>query len=196
MEAQENGARTIAGPGSMLRDESLEQLSSLLRITLERGQVQLIPLRDEIESIEVYLTMQDRRHHDRSRRFVSVDPELRDVLVPAMIPQPIVENPYACGLSKVESDGELFIELSASTSEVLITVTNSGIGIARGPECPSGHRAGSAHIRSRPRLLYRNDWPLMLTMVQFDPFHVEVAMTVPLQLSSSPKESAARLGVG
>src|SRR5580692_3106806 len=57
-------------------DEMLEQLSSLLRISLERGQVQLIPLHDEIEFIEVYLSMQDRRYSDRIRRSVSVDPEL------------------------------------------------------------------------------------------------------------------------
>jgi len=43
-------------------DTMLEQLSSLLRISLERGSVQLIPLHEEMEFIEVYLSMQDQRY--------------------------------------------------------------------------------------------------------------------------------------
>ncbi len=42
-------------------DSMLEHLSSLLRMTLERGDVQLIPLHDEIDFTETYLAMQDRR---------------------------------------------------------------------------------------------------------------------------------------
>ena len=88
-------------------DEMLEQLSSLLRISLERGSVQMIPLREEIDFLEVYLSMQDKRYADRVKRSISVDPELHDALIPAMILQPVVENAYVHGLSKIESDGEL-----------------------------------------------------------------------------------------
>src|SRR5579859_5970175 len=71
-------------------DIMLEQLSSLLRITLERGNVQLIPLRDEMEFIEVYLSMQDQRYSGRVRRDILIDSELHDALVPAMFLQPVV----------------------------------------------------------------------------------------------------------
>ena len=43
-------------------DQMLEQLSSLLRMTLERGEVQLIPLRKEMEFIEIYMAMQQQRY--------------------------------------------------------------------------------------------------------------------------------------
>ena len=82
-----------------------------MRITLERGNVQLIPLSREIEFIEVYLAMQGRRYAGRIRDSVTVDPELHDALVPAMFLQPIVENAFAHGLSKVEADGILSIEV-------------------------------------------------------------------------------------
>ncbi len=83
-------------------DNMLEQLSSLLRISLKRGSVQLIPLREEMEFIELYLSMQDQRYAGRIRREIRIDSELHDALVPAMILQPIVENAYAHGLSKLE----------------------------------------------------------------------------------------------
>ena len=76
-------------------DNMLEQLSSLLRISLERGNVQLIPLHEEMDFIEVYLSMQDRRYAGRVKRDISIDSELHDALVPAMFLQPLVENAYA-----------------------------------------------------------------------------------------------------
>ncbi len=93
-------------------DSMLEQMSSLLRMTLERRDVQLIPLHDEIEFIETYLAMQDRRYTGRVIRTVSVDPELHDALVPAMILQPIVENAFVHGVSKLDRGGEITIEVS------------------------------------------------------------------------------------
>src|SRR6516162_8250710 len=108
-------------------DTMLEQLSSLLRITLERGDVKLIPLHEEMEFIEVYLSMQDQRYAGRVRRDIAVDSDLHDALVPAMILQPIVENAYAHGLSKIERDGELLIEAHRQSSHVNFVITNSGL---------------------------------------------------------------------
>src|SRR6202167_1564233 len=91
-------------------DTMLEQLGSLLRITLERGDSQFISLREEIEFIELYLGMQDQRYGDRVHKALIIDPSVHDALVPAMILQPIVENAYVHGLSKLNRNGELFIE--------------------------------------------------------------------------------------
>src|ERR1700760_824921 len=63
-------------------DTMLEQLSSLLRITLERGETQLISLSDEMEFMEMYLALQDRRFAGRVRQEVHVDPALHDALIP------------------------------------------------------------------------------------------------------------------
>ena len=175
-------------------DEMFEQLSSLLRISLKRGSAQLIPLHDEIEFIEVYLSMQDRRDSDRIRRLVSVDPELHDFLVSAMILQPIVENACAHGLSKVERDGELFTEVSAMMDDAVITVTNSCNGIGRSPPNSGGHGVGIENTRCRPQLLHAKNWSLRI--VQTDPFHVRVAITIPVRLSRAPRETVAKVGAG
>src|SRR5215831_11154594 len=49
-------------------DDMLEQLSCLLRMSLERGDSQLISLREEIEFIEIYLAMQGRRYAGKVRQ--------------------------------------------------------------------------------------------------------------------------------
>ena len=113
-------------------DSMLEHLSSLLRMTLERGDVQLIPLHDEIDFTETYLAMQDRRYAGRVTRTVSVDPELHDALVPAMILQPIVENAYAHGLSKLDRGGQLYIDVRRNGQQLRVLITNNGVGLKPG----------------------------------------------------------------
>ena len=76
----------------MAADAMLEQLSSLLRMTLQRGEVQLIPISEEMQFTELYLAMQNLRFAGRISQEISVDPELHDALVPTMILQPLIEN--------------------------------------------------------------------------------------------------------
>ena len=164
-------------------DEMLEQLSSLLRITLERGSVQMIPLRDEIDFVEVYLSMQDRRYCGRVRRSMAVDSDLHDALVPAMLLQPIVENAYGHGLSKIEKDGELEIAVRRLGSHVEFTVVNSGVGLQRDAERANGHGVGISNLRSRLQLHYGEDGSF--EMKELDSTHVRVRILLPFQLSET-----------
>ena len=174
-------------------DNMLEQLSSLLRITLERGDVQLIPLRDEIEFIEVYLDMQGRRYAGRFQQTVNVDPELHDALVPAMFLQPIVENAFAHGLSKVESDGLLTIDVQRDGKLMTITVLNSGLGLPTASGARSeGRGVGLSNVRSRLKLHYGEGWSL--SMAETDPKHVRVTIRLPVQFNLRRAEPVARYG--
>lgn len=175
-------------------DTMLEQLSSLLRITLERGDVQLIPLRDEIEFIEVYLAMQGRRYAGRIRQNITVDPELHDALVPAMFLQPVVENAFAHGLSKVETNGVLSLDVQRDGKQLRIRVLNSGKGLtAPSMRRTEGRGVGLTNVRSRLQLHYRDAWSLSLA--EADPAHVQVTIHLPLQFAERQPEPLARFGV-
>jgi two-component system, LytTR family, sensor kinase len=175
-------------------DTMLEQLSSLLRITLERGDVQLIPLRDEIEFIEVYLAMQGRRYAGRVRQTITVDPELHDALVPAMFLQPVVENAFAHGLSKVETNGILSLDVQRDGKQMRIRVLNSGTGIATpSAQRTDGRGVGLTNVRSRLQLHYRDGWSLSLA--EADPHHAQVTIRLPLQFAERETEPLARYGV-
>jgi two-component system, LytTR family, sensor kinase len=175
-------------------DIMLEQLSSLLRITLERGDVQLIPLRDEIEFIEVYLAMQGRRYAGRIRESVRIDPELHDALVPAMFLQPIVENAFAHGLSKVEANGILSIDVQRDGKQMRIRVLNSGLGLKVPPtQRTDGRGVGLTNVKSRLQLHYGADWSFSLA--EADPAHVQVTIQLPLEFAEQETETLARYGV-
>ena len=71
-----NGISSLMHTDIAAADTMLEQLSCLLRITLERGEAQLIPLSDEMQFVEMYLELQNRRFSGRLHQKVSVEPEL------------------------------------------------------------------------------------------------------------------------
>jgi two-component system, LytTR family, sensor kinase len=174
-------------------DTMLEQLSCLMRITLERGEAQLIPLRDEMEFIELYLAMQAQRYAGRVEQSLYFDPELYDALVPAMLLQPIVENAYVHGLSKVEANGRLSIDVRKNGEQVKVAVLNSGQGL-RGHESHSsnGHGVGLANVRSRLKLHYGE--LSSLSIEELERKQVRVTIMLPLQYSQESPQSVSRYG--
>jgi len=181
-------------------DAMLEHLSSLLRMTLERGDVQLIPLHDEIDFTETYLAMQDQRYAGRVTRMVSVDAELHDALVPAMILQLIVENAYAHGLSKLDRGGQLYIDVRRNGQQLRALITNNGVGLRPGVNKNangygvSGYGVGLTNVKDRLRLHYGEDGSF--TMRELDLNRVQVSISFPLQFSAIPAESLTRYGAG
>jgi two-component system, LytTR family, sensor kinase len=176
-------------------DKMLEQLSSLLRITLERGDVQLIPLSDEMEFIEMYLAMQDRRFSGRVLQEISVEPDLYDALVPAMLLQPVVENVYNHGLSRLDRDGMISIDVRRENEALTIRVTNSGRGLLRPEYISGGGRkgVGLANVKDRLRLHYGSDQAF--TIEELERGKVQVTLTLPLQFSEHSTRQLTGYGV-
>ena len=175
-------------------DKMLEQLSSLLRITLERGEVQLIPLSDEMEFIEMYLAMQDRRFTGRVRQEVSVESDLHDALVPAMLLQPVIENAYTHGLCMLDRDGMIAVDVRRQNATLMISVTNSGLGLH--PESSNGGTrkgVGLANVKDRMRLHYGSDQAFK--MEELAQGNVRVTLSLPLQFSERPTGKFTGYGV-
>ena len=190
---------TMNGISSLMRsdveaaDTMLEQLSGLLRITLERGNAQFVALRDEMEFIEIYLALQERRYGDRIRQVVDIDPGMHDALVPAMILQPIVENAYTHGLSKITRAGVLEIHARQEGMNLRLSVLNSGIGLVT-PSAPATdrHRVGLTNIRNRLQLHYGAHHTFLIHEV--DRSQVEAVMTIPLRLTQAAVGQITRFG--
>jgi LytS/YehU family sensor histidine kinase len=179
-------------PDVAAADLMLEQLSRLLRITLHRGEAQFIPLSDEMEFIEMYLAMQDRRYAGRVRQQMSVDPHVHDAIVPTMILQPIVENAYAHGLSRLSSNGLLSIEASSQGSSLRLSVTNTGIGLRAAEQKATGTGVGLANVRDRLRMHYGVNHSFSIS--ELEGSLVQVVMTLPLRFSEHPIEQTTGYG--
>ncbi len=180
-----NGISSLMHSNVDAADQMLEQLSSMLRITLERGSAQLITLREEIEFIEMYLSLQDRRFSGRIQQRISIEPQLHDALVPTMILQPLVENAFVHGFSKTNGEGILEIQATRRNRRLRITVRNNGAGLHNPNEqgrVTSG--TGLNNIRNRLQLLF--DQEQSLTIRETAPDVVQVEVSFPLEFSDAP----------
>src|SRR5690242_6113059 len=79
-------------------DEMMAKLATLLRRTLNRNGANEIPLKEELEILEIYLDIQRTRFADRLTTVVDADPSTLDVMVPKLILQPLVENAVRHGI--------------------------------------------------------------------------------------------------
>jgi signal transduction histidine kinase len=161
-------------------DQVLEQLGSMLRITLDRGNKQLIPLTEEVEFIQLYLAIQKTRFRGIVRHYVAIEPEALDALVPTMILQPIVENAYVHGVAK--TDGEAFIGIEAQNYEgrLRICVRNSGRGLSQQSSSERAkEQVGVANVKARLKLHYGNDQ--CFDLKEFPDGEVQAILLLPLQ---------------
>jgi two-component system, LytTR family, sensor kinase len=161
-------------------DEMLERLSSLLRITLAKGQAQKVPLQEEMDVIQLYVSIQQLRFGDRVRHSIDVAPEAWDALVPTMILQPIVENAYVHGISKSLGQGTITIKASIEGDTLCISVRNTGSV----NDAPEKHGVGIANVKTRLQLHYGSRQSF--TIQEVAPGDVTATFLLPLEIDKSP----------
>ena len=110
--------------------EYLTKFSRLVRLILQNSQASLISLESELESLELYLELEELRFEHRFAYKISVPKDLDiDVLkVPPLIIQPYAENAIWHGLMHKEEKGHLGIEVSQENDQLLFRVSDDGVG--------------------------------------------------------------------
>jgi len=108
----------------------LTKIARLMRNILENSREEFIPLDKEIETIRLYLDLQQLRFETGFEYKItldkSIDPE--NISVPPMLTQPCVENSIEHGLLPLKEKGELNIAYSLSNGLMMLEVTDNGIG--------------------------------------------------------------------
>ncbi|WP_105011614.1 histidine kinase [Salinibacter sp. 10B] len=123
----------VRGGETTKAGRTLRLLSDLLRSTFEGADVQMVPLREEIDLVERYLEIEEIRFGDRLRVDIAVDPDVSEVPVPYLLLQPLVENavrhgvaPHAeAGVVRVTADP---LRRDGQPDQVELTVADSGAG--------------------------------------------------------------------
>lgn len=109
----------------------LSAFAKLIRKNLDSSQVNLTSLRDEVERLELYLTLEHMRFQDKFSYQVEVgeDVDQDGIKVPAMLLQPFLENSIWHGILPKEEPGEILIRITRSNGSIEFTITDNGIGI-------------------------------------------------------------------
>jgi two-component system LytT family sensor kinase len=134
-------------------EQMLGHLSDLLRRVLEDADVREVPLRRELEYLQIYLAIEQVRFADRLRVRIAADPASQEALVPQLILQPIVENAIRHGIGRSSSAGSVLISASRIGPLLRLRVQDDGPGLAPGGPC-EGRGIGLANTRARLQQLY------------------------------------------
>jgi signal transduction histidine kinase len=134
-------------------DEMLCALSEFLRMTLMSDNQQQVPLAREFEFAERYLAIEKVRFGERLSYSVDVPAGLKDVLVPSLILQPIVENAVRHGVEPKLGAGAIVVRAQADREFLRLTVHDDGGGMADAPALG----VGLSNTRARLRELYGDE---------------------------------------
>lgn len=132
-------------------EEALEQLATLLRYVLDpaRGARDLVPLDEELGFVSLYLAIERARLGDRLRVCTEVDDDARDVLVPSLSLQPLVENAIRHGLSPRASGGTIHVRAHLDADGLALVVQDDGVGDAGAAGAACGTGIGLDALRKR-----------------------------------------------
>jgi two-component system LytT family sensor kinase len=112
--------------------DTLMQLTSLLRAVL-RSEGDFTTLGRELDVIESYLEIERARFEHRLRIVIDVPASLRNIRVPPLVLQPLVENAVKHGIAPLRAGGEVRVRATIErgaclTRSLLLVVQDTGAG--------------------------------------------------------------------
>lgn len=143
-------------------EETLEQLTKLLRNSLSRTRTEESTLGEEFELINAYLRIAKIRMGERLSFNVACNDDLAGVSLPPMLVQPLVENALTHGLEPAEAGGDISVVANRHKDGVQISVTDSGLGLANS-QATAGTGTGLRNVRERLQQLYGASGELKVT---------------------------------
>jgi len=109
----------------------LTSFAKLIRKNLDSSLQTDTSLGDELERLELYLSLEQMRFQDKFEYQISIDPriDLDSVSLPAMMLQPFLENSIWHGILPSKRKGLIDISISSESDHYVITIDDNGVGI-------------------------------------------------------------------
>ena len=108
--------------------EIIIDLSTYLRYNLENS-CKLVPLEMELEQVKAYFNIEKARFGEKISLNIDVDENVKNISIPSLIIQPLVENSIKHGLLKKREGGFVNIIAKKENEGCFITIEDIGIGI-------------------------------------------------------------------
>ncbi|MCB0806512.1 MAG: histidine kinase [Bacteroidales bacterium] len=108
----------------------LTKFSLLMRKTLENSQHTSIPIKDELDALELYLELESLRFKEKFEYSIEVHDDIDTMLmkIPTMLIQPYVENAISHGIIHKKDKGKVKITLEPEGNMIICTIEDNGIG--------------------------------------------------------------------
>lgn len=174
-----NGAKEAA--------EITFSLSNLLRKSLRKSQ-ELVSLKEEIEYIEDYVFIQQKRFRNIIKTDIQVEEKVLKIKIPFMSLQILVENAIVHGLHPSMKEGILTISAKLIEEGVILEVIDNGIGISEdhinkilfgnNNFSVKGSGLGFNNLRKRLNYYYGGAYKFDITSIQGEMTKVSIVLPI------------------
>ncbi len=132
-------------------------LSDFLRYSLQGDRATLVSLREEIDTLKLYLQIEQVRFPDRLTIEYDIAAETEEMAIPSMLLQPLVENAIKYAIARAESGGTIRLSASMDAPYLLLSVEDSGAdceAIDSAAQDRSSSGIGLTNTRERLKTLF------------------------------------------
>jgi len=118
--------------------DTLLRLTTVLRSVLRQSATEFSTVGEEIELITSYLDIERARFEERLKVTIDLAPSARDITIPTLLLQPLVENAIKHGIAPQSAGGEVRLAAYRRGQVLHLIVEDSGVGF----DMPDGRRSG------------------------------------------------------
>jgi signal transduction histidine kinase len=154
--------------------QMLLKLSDLLRLALENSSTHEVPLKQELDFLDRYLSIEQIRFRDRLKIKMDIDPEALDAQVPNLLLQPIVENAIRHGIAPRAEPGQIEVKARRENGMLVLNVRDDGPGLASDKPIKEG--VGLANTKARLLRLYGSNHRLEFFDIRGEGMRVSIAI--------------------
>jgi len=136
--------------------ESIIKLSKLMRHLLYESEVEMSPIRKEVEFVKSYINLMKLRFSDKVKISLQIPGQLPDKSIPPLLFTSLLENAFKHGIS-YHNESFIHIELSFTEDKLRFEIRNSN------PKYESDDSAsgiGIENTRKRLDLIYKDNYTL------------------------------------
>jgi sensor histidine kinase YesM len=172
--------RVLIGTDPARAQTMLDRLIAFLRATLAASRSGSHALTDEFARIDDYLALMAVRMGPRLDVRIELPAALRELQVPALLLQPLVENAIRHGLEPQVDGGRVEVSARRESDGLVLEVRDTGGGLSAGHPGDDGSRFGLRQVRERLAALYGERASLTLQAAGDDQGGVLARIRLPL----------------
>jgi hypothetical protein len=157
--------------------QMLDQLIQYLRATLTSSRAHVTTLAQEFSLMEAYLGLMSVRMGQRLAYSLALPVDLRNVQLPPMLLQPLIENAIQHGLEPKVDGGHITVSAQQQDGALMLRVLDTGLGLDA-PSSKAGTHVGLANTRARLHALFGD--AASLTLENANPSGASACLTLPI----------------
>jgi sensor histidine kinase YesM len=121
-----NSIRALIEEDPSNAKDAVTRLSNILRYSLKIERTETVPLDEEMQTVKDYLALEKVRFEERLHYKLEVDQAVKNIEIPPMMIQTLVENAIKHGISKQPGGGSVTVAASMADNKVIIKINNTG----------------------------------------------------------------------